>query len=69
MPAIELGIDTPHELDSVDHKTGNQAVYLGVLHDHADQRGTAEVALAELRAGRASSSKRGIRTDWRKAAG
>ena len=31
--------------------SGDQAVYHGVLHDHADQPGPTQVALAELRAG------------------
>ena len=51
MPAVELDLDVRHDLDPVDHEVGNQAVYLGVLHDHADQPGPTQVALAELRAG------------------
>lgn len=48
MPVVELGLDVRHDLDPVHYEIGNQAVYLGVLHDHADQPGPAEVALAEL---------------------
>jgi len=48
VPAVELGLDVRRHLDPVHYETGNQAVYLGVLHDHADQPGPAEVALAEL---------------------
>jgi hypothetical protein len=51
VPAVELGLHVRHDLDPVDHEVGDQAVYLGVLHDHADQPRPTQVALAELRAG------------------
>ena len=44
---IELCAD----LDSVDHQVGDQAIDLGVLHDHADHPRSTEVTLAELCAG------------------
>ena len=51
MAAVELGLDVGRHLDAVDDEVGDQSVDLGVLHDHADQAGAAQVALAELRAG------------------
>ncbi|GIM94500.1 hypothetical protein Ato02nite_062930 [Paractinoplanes toevensis] len=51
MTTVELGLDVRHHLDPVDHKIGDQAVDLDVLHDHADQPRSAQVALAEFRAG------------------
>ena len=51
MTAVELRLDVGRHLDPVDHKTGDQAVDLGALHDDADHPGTAQVAFAELRSG------------------
>ncbi len=51
MASVELGLDVARHLDAVDHEVGDQAVDLGVLHDHPDQPGTVEHALAELRPG------------------
>src|SRR5687768_5063919 len=48
MTAVELRLDVRHHLDPVDHKIGDQAVDLGVLHDHADHPRSAQVAFAEL---------------------
>jgi hypothetical protein len=48
VPVVELGLDVRHDLDPVHHEVGDQSVYLGVLHHHADQPSPAEVALAEL---------------------
>jgi hypothetical protein len=50
VPAVELSLDVRHDLDPVDHEAGDQAVDFGVLNDDADQPGSAQVALAELRA-------------------
>ena len=49
--AVELRLDVRHDLDSVDHEIGDQAVDLSVLHDHADQPSSTQIALAELCAG------------------
>ena len=51
VPTVQLGLDVRHDLDAVDHEVGDEAVYLGVLHHHADQPRPTEVALAELRTG------------------
>jgi hypothetical protein len=49
--AVELRLDVRHHLDPVDHEIGDQAVDLGVLHDHADHPRSTQVAFAELCAG------------------
>jgi hypothetical protein len=49
--AVELRLDVRHDLDPVDHEIGDQAVDLSVLHDHADQPSSTQIALAELCAG------------------
>ena len=51
MTTVELRLDVRHHLDPVDHKIGDQAVDLGVLHDHADHPRSTQVAFAELCAG------------------
>jgi hypothetical protein len=49
--AVQLRLDVRHDLDPVDDEIGNQAVDLGVLHDHTDHPRSTQVALAELCAG------------------
>lgn len=49
--AVELRLDVRHHLDPVDHEIGDQAVDLGVLHDHADHPRSTQVAFAEFCAG------------------
>jgi hypothetical protein len=46
--AVELRLDVRHDLDPVHHEIGDQAVDLSVLHDHADQPSSTQVALAEF---------------------
>jgi hypothetical protein len=46
---VELGLDVLHDFDAVHDEVAHQSVDHGVLHDHADQTGVVQVALAELR--------------------
>lgn len=51
LTAVELRLDVRHHLDPVDHEIGDQAVDLGVLHDHTDHPRSTQVAFAKLCAG------------------
>ncbi|GAA2371081.1 hypothetical protein GCM10010170_072330 [Dactylosporangium salmoneum] len=48
MTTVELCLNVRHHLDPVDHKIGDQAVDLGVLHDHADHPRSTQVGFAEF---------------------
>ncbi len=48
MTPVQLGLDVRRHLDPVDHQIADQPVDHGVLHDHPDQTGASQVALAEL---------------------